>query len=345
MRLAALIALCVVACTGPKRTSPGALKALDFQQKLTTALDARLAECAQVPKPLVAGTAALYGVARFNLNKAIEQERIVFVEDAAAACLDAIPTTPCEDVRHSLDSLRGPCAKVLRGAVAVDGDCFAAIECKEGLVCSAGSACPGKCTKPNPVGTVCDAKHGCAEGIECVCTDGGCLKRGCRELGKPGADCGTVETPSCEAGYFCPPVGARMASSCQPKIGAGGVCPTSDACKAPLVCVGLVSSKKPGMCKRAVENGEACAVGKGECGASASCVGGKCAAWGGVGSACGYRDEYTGCVSSWCDAKAGTCKAYKKDREACDPSAAMDQCGPGTCDRVALTCVYPCADR
>lgn len=350
----ALLLLTTIACAPqPKRTSPATLRALDFQQQLSAAIEARAGECAQVPKAMTAGLAATHGLGRFNLGKSLAADRIAFDDAQVVACIDSLKKLPCENVRVALETLTGPCEKVITGKVALGGECYESLECAAGLAC-ATAGCPGKCAKALQEGGHCDDKHPCGPELACICTDGGCRVHACVPHGKIGANCGHAEDAPCDGKLYCPPVGARMANACQPKAGANAVCPSSDACKPPLVCVGLQSSKHPGVCKPPLDNGAACTPGKNECGETASCVvsgkGGKCTAWGGPGSACGISGaEYAGCAFSYCDmAKGqttGTCRAYKTDGDACDPAGPLDACGPGQCDRVALTCVYACNEK
>jgi hypothetical protein len=69
-----------------------------------------------------------------------------------------------------------------------------------------------------------------------------------------------------------------------------------------------------------------------------------------VGSACGPTPlrEYVGCAGGWCEtangAQNGACQPYRQAGEPCDPRA-LEPCGLGQCDRVALTCVYACAEQ
>ena len=345
------------ACLKPSETkSPDALQALEFQRQLAAALDARIAECAQVPKELAAGAAQLHPIGRLNVQKATAAGRLAFSAADVGACLDSVRTIGCDELPRAYDRLLGPCAKVLTGKAEAGSDCYSRMECGAGLVCTLGDgSCPGKCAKPNPLATVCEEKHPCADDAFCVCIDGACKKKGCVAGGKVGSPCGHADDPPCEAKLYCPPVGARSANTCQPQIAAGGSCPSTDACKPPLRCAGLTSSKQPGQCKRALDNGAACTPGKLECGDSSACVGDakkppRCLAWGATGAACGPTPlgEYYGCINGYCEtigtAKNGACRPYKKDGEPCDPNA-PGACGPGQCDRVALKCVYGCAER
>lgn len=320
-----------------------------FQAQFADVMAKRLSECAKVPKESVGTMYTLHTLARFNAEKAIDDERVVFSRDAAETCLEQLDKSPCAALAFDLDVIAPACTRVYDGKGLAGAKCHHAIECAADLFCAMpNGACPGKCAAHVAAGEVCEDDNACEKGATCVCANANCASRVCRPPAKIGSSCGTVDVPGCGDDAYCAPRGVPKPHTCQRRVKEGAPCVTSDACVKPLHCVGFSSAKKPGTCKNAKALGDACSPGANECAASAACIGEKkkavCTAWAGPGGTCGVFDgEPAGCMGGYCD--DGTCKPYKRPGEGCDYKGAMDACGPGRCDSFTHACVYPCAER
>ena len=219
-----------------------------------------------------------------TLVAAVKRGTVDYDGESADACLDAITTTDCAELRAE----PAACDKTFRGKVAAGGVCVISAECAGG----------GQCLEPD------------------TCTASCCVGT-CAAVAPPaalGAACNVLASKPCVEGAFCASDG-----TCAPRRAVGASCTGApDECLDPAVCLFLpdgetctVISTAPGAaCFPGANYG--CGRDDETCNATTSI----CTKRAPVGSACQSSSDCVG--FAYCDVNAGTCKARPTVGQACD---------------------------
>jgi hypothetical protein len=245
--------------------------------------------------------------------------------------------------------------------VAADGQCYDASECAGDSSCGTESACPATCKAKSPASGACQYDEDCAFGTRCASDGqtGTCVARTAAAETQP---CRGAADTECEPQLYCEGGSNTDSGTCKKRVSTGA-CAERDACELKQYCAGYdPPNTATGTCTAQKTSGQDCTgsggegFGSSECEPFTSCVGGKCTVWPGVDGQCGkVNDNYIGCLESWCDAPEdppgpGTCRAYKKAGDACNPQRGGDffgggECGSGSCDQATSKCVESCLLR
>jgi hypothetical protein len=171
----------------------------------------------------------------FNIEKGINEGRIIYHGDKAQDCIDAWRELQCD----VFESRQPPvCEETLEGTVEQGGYCIIHAECIGNHYCKADGACPGNCAPRESEGSPCGDDDACKDGLYCD------PMLGCARYGKENSPCGGGQHPECALGTFC--FGATDTSSglCRPfeEVFAGGLDDSCNLdggplCKAGLSCV------------------------------------------------------------------------------------------------------------
>jgi hypothetical protein len=288
-----------------------------------------------------------------DVVESIAEKRMLFHPDNATECLDSVKHAPCDPTQAAVDWYRR-CHGVVGPAVEVGGACFGDEECVGGACVRAD--CGGTCTAFASPGAPCGASGGlpeqtCDPTVQFCGPDGTCWRKAahgaacsaddqclfdhvcldgkCADPPRPGRDdVCGTNTPPCDDGLYCHPYG-----TCQPLVGSGGACLLPTACDASLVCLG-------GQCASWLDVGSACTPGMPSgCPGSQTCAGGSCASaaaarLGPLARCSADPDCAAGlaCIGGYCNYTGGIGALCMADRE-CD--AAL------TCDGATHTCRKP----
>ncbi len=133
-----------------------------------------------------------------NAQQAIDEGRVVYDGEQAAACVEQLKTADCAALMERLDA----CEAAFTGSTALGESCNVDEECVDGAFCDFGATCPGTCRELVGEGEPCNDNYDCAPGTHCSPDE-----QICEVAAGAGDLCGVVEVPDCEFGYLC--VGAR----------------------------------------------------------------------------------------------------------------------------------------
>ncbi len=287
---------------------PGSGGSADFENRYINAFCQFFARCGVSPS-VAACKADYFDSGAVNLTvlvQDIDSGKIIYDVSQALACFDAIAATACtEEATVEGGQTNALCTTVIRGTVAVGGNCVTDAECVGG-VChqpSCGSSCClGTCGQPLAAG------EACTSSTDCV----------------PGDYCGTDYVTSSQ-------------STCQPQGAQGQPCTYNSECQSGLTC----DSAGSGTCAPYVKDGQPCNPDGADCeNVNGFCdtTSGTCRPRLAVGAACSVPDGGISRISSGCvvyaDCREGTCVALPGPGEACtvlDGGYAELACFVGTC--------------
>jgi hypothetical protein len=343
MRSLCLFACLLAACVDPKLASTPA-KGGDFANALYTKLSERFVECTGQPAASVAKTVPVADLQK-RVDNSIAKKRLSYDRAQGKKCLDAITTAECGDVLNLFTQDKGLCDLPFVGLVAENGDCYESNECAAGTFCDPTSDCGGVCHKLTKLGGACGAGTTCELDTQCI----GSL---CRERANEGDTCAGDLGLGCKSGLFCRPKPDTPSVGVCTRPMTDGTCTKSSQCAFGYQCAAADPNATVGMCTATKHEGDACALGAGECVMSTSCVAGAngapvCTVWGGAGATCGIiGGELVLCTDSWCgvdptmpNAQTGTCLATHDDGADC---LRDDQCTSGSCDPIQGVCAAAC---
>ncbi len=239
-----------------------------------------------------------------ELDEAVARGTVCFDDAAAAACLDALATLPCDELLHATLEL---CMRATRPRLAPGEACVDDRECIAGR-CVTGASCPGTCEALPAEGEACADLLDCAPGL--YCTSGTC-----RAPQPEGAPCQAVV--QCQAGLLC------VDGSCAPGLPEGERC-------APFECDETSYCAVAGnVCRARGGEGASCSEPE-ECLEGLVCSSRICRVARGPGDPCSLASE---CPQAFgCD---GTCVPLPRVGEACDATLGCweGDCIDGTCTR------------
>jgi hypothetical protein len=267
-----------------------------------------------------------------SFEAAQQADRIVYNQDQAAACLDALDAISCAEYGTmditSFASLPAACRDAMAPQVASGGACYSTLgyECLSGycdLAGGIGEACftGGTCRDIAAPGADCSALP-CGPGYSC--SGGTCVANPPITFLGAGGDCSVVDTV-CQDPYYCD------AGTCVARKVVGADCGRQTECQLGLRCL----QAPTGTCTAPLLAGAECSGG--DCDAGLYCNDESvCAPYPHVGESCVYpqSEDALWCVDSWCDAGAEepTCQPYREIGAPCSLISEEElflSCGPG----------------
>lgn len=138
---------------------------------------------------------AEFTAASFNMiEDAVEEERVVYDQEAAQGCLDALDSADCSaiDLRY-IDE----CNDVFTGTVERGDDCTLDEECSGESFCLFEGSCPGACSGLLSAGEGCVEDEHCEPGLVCSEATARCVAPS-----DEGQSCGMGQ-PQCAQPFLC----------------------------------------------------------------------------------------------------------------------------------------------
>lgn len=243
-----------------------------------------------------------------------EAGRLTYSDTQAAACVDALATSSCQDLAGALQDYRfdrvlqtAACSGVLTPGQALTQECLTPDDCAgqdvfcDGAAYTSTDQTLGECTSLGTNGSFCSGAFACAEGLYCDMQSGECAPI-------PGA--GEACSRVCEEGYFCD-------QTCLPLGDAGAECFLDEDCKPGLACdySNDTCAPLPG------EGGDCsdlyCAQGL-TCQRDAN--GSICVGEPGVGASCEFSDD---CAAGLVCNGSNECAVARLPGESCEPGACI----------------------
>ncbi|HEY6078781.1 MAG TPA: hypothetical protein VIW29_08255 [Polyangiaceae bacterium] len=293
-----------------------------------------------------------------NLAAAVEDGRIEYRPEAAAACLNETAAASCED---GLLIEPANCSGVFIGNLEADAACTLDAECGPERQCVTGDACPGKCGPLLGVGEACLPPNRCESGLLCaVGPDGGVcqvpsgLGEGCTRTQLCGSlqFCKGLDRTDPQGTGECAPRDELYAGLLGDPCSLGGA---SGLCELDLVCLFDTDGSTSGHCAERLAPGSpgaACQLAlPDQCPRGQFCKvtvvdqtpipTGECTANPQLGEPCLFEVGASlpaPCpTAQYCDTQTLRCEAGKRLGEACTTDAA---CYSKKCD-TSGTCVAP----
>jgi len=221
-----------------------------------------------------------------------------FDSTKAQACLSAIGSASCDEGAGT--ALLG-CDGLFAPAADSGGACYEASDCKSATEGCGGASCARTCQAAGAQGQPCPRDTSCSAGLRC---DPGTSL--CQPPAPPGAACQPFASFQCDATSFCDsttemctalpssgqacrPTSPRCtgaawcsAGTCQPRLGSGVTCTTSDACESTLFCDTALT---PDSCQARKAVGGTCQAST-HCQDGLRCTSGACVAARTAGQSC-----------------------------------------------------------
>lgn len=161
------------------------------------------------------------------MAEAIDDGRVLYDDDHAVACLDAVRNLSCEEF-YDMSYVIWECETIFVGVLEDGEGCRADEECAGGW-CNTRSSCPGECASVIGENEPCEHYERCEVGLDCV-------EGICKPYQDPAYDGDSCETgfAECAYGLYCDDYGT---GECKTLGGEGDDCEYDYMCQPDKICL------------------------------------------------------------------------------------------------------------